>query len=53
MNNLQDISYEPQYHALCGFTENDIRTSFITYINLIASQKGITSSFIFKILIVI
>ena len=53
MNNLDDISYLTEYHALCGFTEEEIRTYFKANISSIASLKGILTPFLLNILTLI
>ncbi|MDR1040097.1 MAG: AAA family ATPase [Deltaproteobacteria bacterium] len=32
MNNVKDISYNPRYSQICGFTIDEIRTTFGTYL---------------------
>ncbi len=32
LNNLEDISLNPNYGTICGYTQNDIETSFLTYL---------------------
>jgi hypothetical protein len=33
VNNLRDISLLPRYGNICGYTQNDIETSFLSYLN--------------------
>ncbi len=32
LNNLEDISLNPNYGTICGYTQNDIETSFLPYL---------------------
>lgn len=42
LNNLQDISLEPQYSAICGITEEEIRRFLMPGLNFIADKLGCT-----------
>ena len=40
LNNLDDISLDDEYCALCGFTEDEVRRSFDSGIRLLAKKSG-------------
>ena len=40
LNNLQDLSMLPQYTAICGITEEELRTNFRASINELAESQG-------------
>ena len=39
LNNLTDISLNPKYGNICGYTQNDIETSFKSYLESINLEK--------------
>jgi len=39
LNNLRDISMLPQYGTICGYTQNDIETSFLPYLEGVDLKK--------------
>jgi len=39
LNNLRDISLLPQFGTICGYTQNDIETSFLAYLEGVDLQK--------------
>jgi len=47
-NNLNDISLEPQFSSLCGYTEDEIHENLSMYIQEYAAIKGTTSSAIIE-----
>ena len=42
LNNLSNISFEPEYAALCGITKEEVVRDFKPEINKLASRKGWT-----------
>ena len=42
LNNLSNISFEPEYAAICGITEEEVVRDFKPEINKLASRKGWT-----------
>lgn len=44
MNNLIDISLEPQAAALCGYTQEEVVGNFSPYIEEVASAQGVAVS---------
>ena len=42
LNNLSNISFEPEYAALCGITKEEVVRDFKLEINKLASRKGWT-----------
>jgi len=39
LNNLEDISLAPRFGTICGYTQNDIETSFLPYLNGVDLKK--------------
>jgi len=39
LNNLRDISLLPQFGTICGYTQNDIETSFLPYLEGVDLEK--------------
>jgi len=39
LNNLRDISLLPQFGTVCGYTQNDIETTFLPYLEGVDLQK--------------
>jgi len=39
LNNLRDISLLPKYGTICGYTQNDIETSFLPYLEGVDLKK--------------
>jgi len=39
LNNLEDISLDPKYGNICGYTQNDIESSFIPYLDGVDLKK--------------
>ena len=50
INNLRNISMEPKYGALCGFTEEELRTFFAPDVEMLASQYGCTKDEMYAML---
>ncbi|NHZ71783.1 MAG: AAA family ATPase [Aquificales bacterium] len=44
LNNLQDISMDNQYAALCGFTQNELETVFPAYLHELAESDGVETA---------
>lgn len=42
LNNLDDISLDDDYCAICGFTEDEINRSFSSSIRILAKRTGVT-----------
>ncbi len=42
LNNFRDISKQPKYHDICGFTEKEMLTMFDENINDLADNNGLT-----------
>ena len=42
LNNLDDISLDDAYCAICGFTEEEVRHTFASSIGLLAKQTGLS-----------
>lgn len=40
LNNLDDISLDDEYAAICGFTESEISTSFTSGVRTLANKNG-------------
>lgn len=47
LNNLTNISFLPQYAALCGITEQEIQDNFMPEVEIMAANKGCTADDIF------
>ncbi len=39
LNNLEDITLNPEYGNICGYTQNDIETSFLPYLDGVDLEK--------------
>ncbi|ORU91121.1 MAG: hypothetical protein A6F72_01015 [Cycloclasticus sp. symbiont of Poecilosclerida sp. N] len=39
LNNIQDITINPQYATICGYTHNDIKTTFIEHLQGVDLEK--------------
>ena len=39
LNNITDITLNPKYGNVCGYTQNDIETSFLPYLNGVDLEK--------------
>jgi len=39
LNNLEDISLTPRFGTICGYTQNDIESSFLPYLNGVDLEK--------------
>lgn len=50
INNLRNISMEPKYGALCGFTEEEIRTVFDPDVETLAKQYDCTKDEMYSML---
>ena len=50
INNLRNISMEPKYGALCGFTEEEIRTVFDPDVERLATQYNCTKDEMYAML---
>ena len=44
LNNLTDISLNNSYAAICGITEEELRTAFAEHISDLAAQQGVTDA---------
>ncbi len=44
LNNLNDISMDADYYAVCGITEEELRTRFVPEIKHLAERNGMTES---------
>ena len=42
LNNLRDISWEPAYATLCGFTEQEVRTSLRSHLSTAAAHLDLS-----------
>ncbi|MCQ2305555.1 MAG: ATP-binding protein [Bacteroidales bacterium] len=42
LNNLRDLSMLPQYHDICGITEEELRTNFVEEVAELASAQNMT-----------
>lgn len=44
LNNLKDISFDPRYQAICGMTEEEVRTLFAPHIAALAEAQNASVS---------
>ena len=50
LNNLKDISLDPRYAALCGFTQEELETAFAEGIDEFAEAEGVSRERILELL---
>ena len=50
LNNLKDISLDPHYAALCGFTQEELETAFAEGIDEFAEAEGVSRERILELL---
>ena len=50
LNNLKDISLDPRYAALCGFTQEELETAFAEGIDEFAEAEGVSRERILDLL---
>ena len=44
LNNVKDISFKPEYAGLTGYTEDELRSNFASYITEVAQAQGVTEA---------
>lgn len=49
LNNLNDITFDPEYAALLGITQGELEKDFADYINKFASEFGTKKSYLTKL----